>query len=96
MATVTHIGVLFSAKLVAILMAFVGLLAGVLYAGIGAIYDATRGSLNVGTVLAFMAIVGMPAVFAASGFVAGAIGAFLYNVFARWFGGIALEMDFTQ
>jgi hypothetical protein len=96
MAIVTHIGVLFSAKLVAILMAFVGLLAGVLYAGIGAIYDALRGPLNIGTALAFMAIIGMPLLFAVFGFIAGGIGAFLYNLFARWFGGIEIEMDFTQ
>jgi hypothetical protein len=38
----------------------------------------------------------MPIIFATFGFIAGAIGAFLYNVFARWFGGIAIDMDFTQ
>jgi hypothetical protein len=42
--------------------------------------------------LAFLALIGMPIIFAAFGNVAGAIGAFLYNLFARWFGG--LEMDF--
>lgn len=95
MATLTHIGVFFAAKLVALLMAFVGLLAGVLYAGIGAIYDALRGPLNLGTALAFLAIIGMPMLFAAFGFIGGAIGAFLYNVFAGWVGGIEIEIEMT-
>jgi hypothetical protein len=94
MATLTHIGVLFSAKLQAILMAFVGLVAGILYSFGGAIYDVlTTRSVNLGTALAFLALIGMPIIFATFGFIAGAIG---YNVFARWFGGIAIDMDFTQ
>jgi hypothetical protein len=96
MATVTHIGVLFAAQLQAILMAFVGLVAGILYSTLGAIHDVIRGSVGWGTALAFLALIGMPIVFAAFGFVAGALGAFLYNVFAGWFGGIAMQMDFMQ
>jgi hypothetical protein len=97
MATLTNIGVLFSAKLQAILMAFVGLVAGVLYSFGGAIYDVvTTRSVNLGTALAFLALIGMPIMFAAFGFIAGAIGAFLYNVFAGWFGGIEIEIDITH
>ena len=79
-------------KAQAILMAFVGLIAGILYAFGGAIYELLTGSLNSGTALAFLALIGMPIVFAIFEFVAGAVGAFLYNLVARWFGG--LEMDF--
>jgi hypothetical protein len=97
MATLTNIGVLFAAKLQAVLMAGVGLVAGILYSFGGAIYDVlTTRSVNLGTALAFLALIGMPIIFATFGFIAGAIGAFLYNVFARWFGGIAIDMDFTQ
>ena len=92
MAKLKRLGVLFSAKLQAILMAFVGLIAGILYAFGGAIYELLTGSLNSGTALAFLALIGMPIVFAIFGFVAGAVGAFLYNLVAGWFGG--LEMDF--
>ncbi len=35
----------------------------------------------------------MPILYGAMGFVMGAIGALLYNVFARWAGGIELELD---
>jgi hypothetical protein len=94
MAELRRLGILFSAKLQAIVMAIAGLIAGILYAFGGFIYELFTGTLNSGTVLAFGALIGMPVIFAAFGFVAGALGAFLYNVFARWFGGIA--MDFEQ
>jgi hypothetical protein len=34
-----------------------------------------------------------PVLYGAMGFVSGAIGALLYNLFARWVGGFELEMD---
>ncbi|MFH1763627.1 MAG: hypothetical protein ABIF09_05475 [Gemmatimonadota bacterium] len=92
MAKLKRLGVLFSAKLQATLMAFIGLIAGILYAFGGAIYELFTGSLNSGTALAFFALIGMPLIFAAFGFMAGAVGAFLYNQLAKWVGG--LEMDF--
>jgi hypothetical protein len=95
MAKLKKIGVLFLAKLQAVIMAFVGLIAGILYSFGGAIYDVlTTGSVNSGTALAFLALIGMPIVSATFGFIVGAIGAFLYNSVAGWFGGI--EMDFEQ
>ena len=71
MPKLRRIGVLFSAKLQAILMAFIGLIAGILYSFGGAIYELFTGTLNSGTALAFFALIGMPAMFAAFGFVAG-------------------------
>ncbi|MDH3216345.1 MAG: hypothetical protein OEN01_08640 [Candidatus Krumholzibacteria bacterium] len=94
MAKLKQIGILFLAKLQAIVMAFVGLIAGILYSFGGFIYEAFTGTLNSGTALAFLALIGMPIVFAAAGFIVGLIEAFLYNLIARWFGGI--EMDFEQ
>jgi hypothetical protein len=95
MATLKKIGVLSSSKLLAVLMAIVGLIAGILYSFGGAIYDVfTTGSVNLGTALAFLALIGMPLIFAVPGFIVGAIGAFLYNLVAGWVGGI--EMDFDQ
>jgi len=35
----------------------------------------------------------MPVLYGAMGFVAGAIGGLLYNLFAKWVGGFELEMD---
>ena len=96
MEPITHIGVLFSATLTAVLMAGVGLVAGVLYSGIGFFVDLFGPGLNFGTVLAFGALIGMPLIFAVGGFFAGAIGALVYNLFAGWLGGIPIKMDFTQ
>ena len=35
----------------------------------------------------------MPLIYGAMGFVGGAIGALIYNLFAKWVGGIELEME---
>ena len=95
MAKLKRIGVLSSSKLLAVLMAFIGLIAGMLYSFGGAIYDVlTTGSVNLGTALAFLALIGMPIIFAMFGFIVGLIEAFLYNLFAKWFSGI--EIDFEQ
>ncbi len=94
MAKLKKLGVLFSAKLQAIEMAVVGLIAGILYSFGGAIYELVTGTLNSGTALAFVALLGMPAVFATFGFVAGAIGAVLYNFVAKRVG--TLEIDLEQ
>ena len=70
-------------------MSFVGLIAGILYSFGGAIYDL----LTTGTALAFLALIGMPILFATFGFMVGLIEAFLYNLFARRIGGIELEIE---
>jgi hypothetical protein len=96
MAKLKRIGVLFSAKLHAIVMAGVGLIAGILYSFGGFFYELFTSTLNSGTALAFAALIGMPLVFAVGGFLAGAIGALVYNVFAHKLGGIEIEIDFEQ
>lgn len=50
---------------------YVGAACGVLYAVGGFFYDLATTGLNPGTALAFMALVGMPILFGAAGFVAG-------------------------
>ena len=94
MAKLKRIGVLFFANLQAIVMAVAGLIAGILYAFGGFFYELFTGTLNSGTALAFFALIGMPLSFAVCGFLAGAIGAVLYNLVVRWIGGI--EMDFDE
>lgn len=89
---------MFLAKLQAVIMAALGLVAGILYSFGGLIMDAlvsagwldssSTSGLSLGTLLAFGALVGMPALFAIAGFAAGAIGATLFNIVAPWFGGI--------
>ena len=71
-----------------------GLLAGIAYSVGGAAYDiVTTHSVNAGTALAFLALIGMPALFGAVGFVAGVVGAPLYNAVARRLGDIRLDID---
>lgn len=94
MPKLKRLGVLFFAKLQGIVMAFVGLMAGILYSFGGAIYELVTGTLNSGTALAFFALIGMPISFGLVGFVAGAIQASLYNFLAKRFGGI--ETGFEQ
>jgi len=104
MAKIKKIKVLSFARFQALLVALLGLLAGIIYSFGGFIVDilVTLGwvsttetfGLSYGTVLAFGALIGMPIIFAMFGLIVGAIGAVLYNIFARWFGGI--ELDFEQ
>lgn len=87
-----------------ILTGLLGMVCGILYSIGGFIIDSavTLGwvsgaywetpGLSYGTLLAFGALVGMPLFFAVVGFVAGIIEAFLFNLLARWFGGINLSI----
>jgi hypothetical protein len=80
------------AKFQAVLLALVGLLAGIFYSFGGAIYNLlSTGSLKSGTALAFFALLGMPIIFAAFGIILGLLEAYLFNVIAKWFGGINLD-----
>ena len=102
MAELKRIIVFSFAKFQAILMALVGLIAGILYSfggfaidvlvSIGWISSSETPGLSFGTVLAFGALIGMPIIFAAFGFMTGLIEAFLYNIYARRFGGIKKEL----
>jgi len=93
MAKLTKVGVLFLARLQAVVMAVAGLIAGIVYSFGGALYELFTGTLNTGTILAFGALVGMPIIFGAVGFVAGAVGAVLYNFAAKGFGGIEIDVE---
>jgi hypothetical protein len=94
MTKVEKIGVLSFAKFQAILYSFGGLIIDVLVS-IGWVSSASASTpgLGFGTVLAFGALIGMPIIFATFGFIIGLIEAFLYNLFARWFGGIDLDIE---
>ncbi|MEO1286236.1 MAG: hypothetical protein AAFV93_00605 [Chloroflexota bacterium] len=60
------------AKRLTIIMGFIGFCAGVIYAVGGFFYDLlTTGSLNWGTALAFLALIGMPLIFACVGYIIG-------------------------
>ena len=54
-------------------MAYLGLLCGVLYSFGGVVVDLLTIGLNWGTLMAFGALIGMPVVFGACGFLFGAV-----------------------
>lgn len=69
-----------TAKRAARWMAWLGLACGVLYSVGGLIIDLRTIGLNWGTAMAFMAIVGMPVLFGAVGFLAGALIGLVWRV----------------
>jgi hypothetical protein len=91
---VKSIGVFSFAKFQAVLTAFIGIIAGIFYSFGGLIIDLSTVGLNDGTALAFLALIGMPVIFAVIGFVIGIIEASIYNLFAKWFDGI--KVDFIR
>lgn len=93
MAKIKKINIFSYAKFQAIVMAFAGIVAGLIYSVGGTIYDLQTIGLNKGTLLAYIAIPVMPLYFAVFGFVTGVVGATLYNLFSKR---IKLEMNFEK
>lgn len=81
------------AKFQAVLFGLLGLIAGIVYSVGGLIYDLSTEGLSYGSGLAFLAIIGMPILFAVIGFIIGVVEAFLFNVVARRFGGLKLNVE---
>ena len=78
------IKVLSFAKFQAVLLGFLGIIPGILYSFGGTAYDLyTTGSVNYGTLLAYMALIVMPIYFAVFGFILGILEAIIYNLLAR-------------
>ena len=102
MEKVKQLKILSTAKFAAVIGGFAGLGAGILYSfggliidtlvSIGWITTTETPGLSFGTVLAFGALIGMPLIFAVFGFVAGMVGAYLYNKTSKWFGGIKINI----
>ncbi|MAV52271.1 MAG: hypothetical protein CBE20_00380 [Gammaproteobacteria bacterium TMED260] len=93
MAKVSRLGAVSLARLLALLMASLGFLAGVLYSVGGFLFELSTGTLNSGTALAFLALLGLPLLFGLIGCAAGLILAPLYNFLARFGYGLELELD---
>lgn len=93
MARVIRLGAVSLARLLALMMASLGFIVGVVYSVGGFLFELGTGTLNSGTVLAFLALLGMPLLFALTGCVAGLILAPLYNLWARFGFGLELEFD---
>jgi hypothetical protein len=91
------------ARFQGLLGALLGFLAGIVYSFGGLVVDTlvTLGlvvttetpGLSYGTVLAFGALFGMPIIGLVGGLVIGFVSAILYNLYAKRFGGIDLDVD---
>jgi hypothetical protein len=95
MVELKRIGVMSVAKLQAVIMAVAGLLMGLGVAFFGMIGAMIPGA-DVGMMgmsLGLVSIIAVPVGYAIIGFVSGAIGAVLYNLFAGLVGGITLELS---
>jgi hypothetical protein len=105
MNKIKKIGVFSFARFQAILAGLIGLVCGILYSFGGLIIDVlvslemlspvtmeTPG-LSSGTVLAFGALIGMPVIFMVAGFILGIMEAILYNLFAKWSGGLKIDLE---
>ena len=94
MHIIKSVGVLSVAKIMGLIYACMGLLFVpffLLFGLIGSLAGQDKSPLAgvFGIVLAFV----MPVLYGVLGFIAGAIGALLYNLFARWVGGFELEIE---
>lgn len=94
MQIVKSVGVLSAAKIMGMIYACIGLifvpfflLIGVMSSMAGQDKLPFAGIFSVGFALV------MPVFYGVMGFIGGAIGALLYNLFARWVGGIELQLE---
>ena len=93
------------AKFQGVFMATIGLLVGIAYSCGGLMLDilvsygwvvsSHTPGLSYGTILAFGALIGMPVILGAAGFVSGAFWAVAYNLIAQWTGGIEVDLGDT-
>ena len=94
MTKVKRLGVLSVANIYAILYAIIGLIAGLFVAlayGLSSAFGADLDPLGFG--LGFFSILVFPILYGAGGWIGGIIGAALYNLVARWVGGIRVELE---
>lgn len=91
---IKHVGVLSAAKLYAAISFAMGLIFGVVIA-LGSMLGMTLGDPDTPAIIGMMfgvgAVILLPLFYGAMGFVFGAIGAALYNVFAGMVGGLEVE-----
>ncbi len=103
---IKRIGIFSFSIFQAVLGGLIGMVCGILYSFGGLLIDVlvTLGwvttnetpGLSYGTALAFGALVGMPLIFSVAGFLLGIAEAVLYNLFAKWFGGIRLSFESAE
>lgn len=99
---IRKLGVLSVAKIYAVMMFVISLLIAIPYGlfiiifsliGAGAGGDAALAIGGGGIVMGVLVMIGMPIMYAAMGFVFGALGALIYNVFSGMVGGVEIEVE---
>ena len=100
---INRLGVLSVAKIYAVIMLVVSLLISIPYGLIIIVYALVGGSVvggnagfavgGGGIVVGILIMIGVPIMYGAFGFIGGAIGALLYNLFSNFVGGIEIEVD---
>src|SRR5947209_6034673 len=100
---IKRLGVLSIAKIYGLICAVFGLIIGVFYGLIFAVFGAmlsglgrssSSGSGAVGAGVGFVfAVILFPILYGIIGFIAGAIGAAIYNLAAGWMGGVEMDLD---
>ncbi|TKJ17183.1 hypothetical protein CEE44_01455 [Candidatus Woesearchaeota archaeon B3_Woes] len=92
MKTIKKLGVLSVAKIQGVIMAFIGLLYGIVYTIFGNLSDVLAEAGAVGVGLGYAGIIILPFFYGIFGFIGGAFVAFLYNNVADRVGGIQIEL----
>ena len=100
---INRLGVLSVAKIYAAIMLVISLLISIPYGLIIIVYALVGGSVvggnagfavgGGGIVVGILIMIGVPIMYGAFGFIGGAIGALLYNLFSNFVGGIEIEVD---
>jgi len=95
MHIVKSVGVLSVAKVMGLTYACMGLIFLPFFLLIGALGSfAGKSDFPVAGIFSIFFAILMPIFYGAIGFIAGAIGALLYNLIAKWVGGFELELEF--
>lgn len=89
---ITHIHMGSAIRIIGGISFGAGFIAGILYSFGGLAYDSAFASVNAGTALAFMALIGMPILYGAIGLVIGVFAVAIFNFIAKRFGGIAIDV----
>ena|SRR5882672_1011287 len=97
MYSIRSVGVLSVAKIMGSVYLALGLIFCPIFllAGVAGMMAGGREGMFGGVGIAVMAIL-LPLLYGAMGFVFGAIGALLYNLFAKWVGGIEIQLQASQ
>ncbi len=89
MTVIKHVGVLSVAKIEGLIGVVLGLILGIMVAALGAVTSLVPG-MTAFAGFGVLSIVIFPIIYGILMFICGAIGAFLYNLFAGWVGGVDL------